>query len=269
MAAGGCARPGRATCLRYAGGIVVVQLAWVGYIWVAHEEALRLPVFALLAVAELAVPVWAERAGLTSWHPHHIAERYGLFFIIVLGETILSATLAVSSALADPGARAGVVVVVASSVLIVFSCWWLYFSREAGAVLSLGRQRNLTTAFRWGFGHYFIFASAAAVGAGLAARVDHWTHHAEASNLVTGAAVTVPVALLVALIWLVQLRGHDPSVRTALPFGVAVVLVLSGTLTPVPELVAGVVVAVLLAVEVRLAATDGATAQGVAVGSSR
>lgn len=121
----------RATCLRYAGGIVVVQLAWVGYLWVAHEEALRLPVFALLAVAELAVPVWAERAGLTSWHPHHIAERYGLFFIIVLGETILSATVAVSSALADPGARAGVVVVVASSVLIVFSCWWLYFSREA------------------------------------------------------------------------------------------------------------------------------------------
>jgi hypothetical protein len=58
-------------------------------------------------------------------------------------------------------------------------------------------------------------------------------------------------------------------VRTALPFGVAVVLVLAGTLTPVPELVAGVVVAVLLAVEVRLAATDGGTAQGVAVGSSR
>ena len=67
-----------------------------------------------------------------------------------------------------------------SSVLIVFSCWWLYFSREAGPVLARARTEGLGLAFRWGFGHYAVFASAAAVGAGLAARVDHWTHHAEA-----------------------------------------------------------------------------------------
>ena len=28
---------------------------------------------------------WAERTAPTSWHPHHIAERYGLFTIILLG----------------------------------------------------------------------------------------------------------------------------------------------------------------------------------------
>ena len=36
------------------------------------------------------MPVWAERAGPTTWHPHHIAERYGLFTLIVLGESILA-----------------------------------------------------------------------------------------------------------------------------------------------------------------------------------
>ena len=29
---------------------------------------------------------------MTTWHPHHIAERYGLFTIIVLGECVLAAT---------------------------------------------------------------------------------------------------------------------------------------------------------------------------------
>lgn len=259
----------RATCLRYAAGIVVVQVAWVSFIWIAEVEALRLPAFVLFALADMAVPVWAERRGMTTWHPHHIAERYGLFFIIVLGETILSATTAVTSALADPAARLGVGVVVVSSVLIVFSCWWLYFSREAAVLLQRVAGRDLGTALRWGFGHYVVFASAAAVGSGLAARVDHWTHHAEASGLVTGAAVTVPTAVLVATTWLVQLRRHDPSARTAVPFGMAVLLVLLGTLTPLPELVAGVVVAVLLVVEVRLAAAQAAThAAQESVGSS-
>ena len=39
-----------------------------------------------------ALPMWAERASPTTWHPHHIAERYGLLTLIVLGESILSAT---------------------------------------------------------------------------------------------------------------------------------------------------------------------------------
>ena len=37
----------------------------------------------------------------TTWHPHHIAERYGLLTLIVLGESILAATGAVQSALAS------------------------------------------------------------------------------------------------------------------------------------------------------------------------
>ena len=59
------------------------------------------PRFLVLRLLELAVPVWAERAGPTTWHPHHIAERYGLLTLIVLGESILAATMAVQAALAS------------------------------------------------------------------------------------------------------------------------------------------------------------------------
>ncbi|RPI34355.1 MAG: hypothetical protein EHM67_14595, partial [Hyphomicrobiaceae bacterium] len=51
-------------------------------------------VFAFVAIAvllytlELGGPVLAKhRAGGSLWHPHHIAERYGLLLIITLGET--------------------------------------------------------------------------------------------------------------------------------------------------------------------------------------
>src|SRR4051794_37266965 len=59
--------------------------------------------FLLLVVAELAVPVWAERGLMTTWHPHHIAERYGLFTIIVLGECVLGATVAARAAVTEAG----------------------------------------------------------------------------------------------------------------------------------------------------------------------
>ena len=67
---------------------------------------LWVPGFVVLAALELAVPVWAERAAPTTWHPHHIAERYGLLTLIVLGESILAATVAVQSALASGEALA-------------------------------------------------------------------------------------------------------------------------------------------------------------------
>ncbi len=77
----------RTTCRRYALGIMVMQVYW-GVLTIAFggwSDAAALVGFAIGVVGELMVPRIAERAGMTPWHPHHIAERYGLFVIIVLG----------------------------------------------------------------------------------------------------------------------------------------------------------------------------------------
>ncbi|MCA8977540.1 MAG: low temperature requirement protein A, partial [Planctomycetes bacterium] len=86
----------RRTATRYATGIVLLQLCWIGALWLPTDRWLL--AFFTLIPFELLVPAWAERAGRTPWHPHHIAERYGLLTIIVLGESVLAATLAVQSA---------------------------------------------------------------------------------------------------------------------------------------------------------------------------
>lgn len=241
----------RATCLRYAAGITAVQVLWLGFLLV--PAALLVPVFLLLVVCECSVPVLAELTGQTPWHPHHIAERYGLFFIIVLGETILSATVAIQQSLTGrrPSLEVGYVVV--GGILIVFSVWWIYFAREAGELLAEIQERRSIKSYVFGFGHYAIFASGAAIGAGLAVRVDYWTHATRASALGSGAMVTVPTAALIATLWLILLRDEQPRGRTALPFAVAAVLILLATFTPWPELFSGLVCVALLAVEVRAA----------------
>ncbi|MGI8457007.1 MAG: hypothetical protein ACR2LI_02680 [Propionibacteriaceae bacterium] len=61
------------------------------------------------------------------------------------------------------------------------------------------------------------------------------------------------MALLLTVLWLIHLRRHDPSPRTAAPFLGAVLLLLGATFTPVPELATGVICALLVVVEVRLA----------------
>jgi hypothetical protein len=117
--------------------------------------------FLLFALCELGVPLWAERAGKTSWHPHHIAERYGLLTLIVLGESVLSATEAVQSALEASASSWQLLSLGAGGLLIVFSIWWIYFEHPAQRVLHSTR-----VAFVWGYGHFPIFASIAATGAG-------------------------------------------------------------------------------------------------------
>ncbi len=254
----------RTTCLRYAIGTAVVQVGWIAFaLTLAHDHELRLLGFAALVVAELAVPVFAERAGITPWHPHHIAERYSLFFIIVLGETILSATVAIQTAF-EPGghAQAAVVMLMVSGVLIVFSLWWTYFAYEASDALADIQGISNLRAYGWGFGHYLIFASAAAVGAGLAARVEYWTHPEEVSARITAAAITVPVAILLVAMWLIQLRSSVGSRRQAAPVFGAVLVVAASTFLPWTELVTGLVLAAFVAVQVtRSAGEAGRTAQ--------
>lgn len=237
----------RATDLRYAWGIGVCMLGWIGLLAVPFSA--RGIGFLVMVVAELAVPVWAERPAPTTWHPHHIAERYGLFTLIVLGESVLAATVAIQSAL-DSGQTIGALAVVAlGGLLIVFSMWWLYFSQPADSVVGRARASFVDTAasesFIWGYGHYVVFGSAAAVGAGLAVVVDTVTHHAVVSERGAVLAVSIPVALFVLSVWVLHHRGERHTQVADVAYPVAAALVLGLALAGGSVLLVGLVTAAL------------------------
>jgi low temperature requirement protein LtrA len=114
--------------------------------------------FVVLMAVELAVPVWAERAARTTWHPHHVAERYGLFTIIVLGEGVVGAINGVAQHHHPAFATISQGVL---GVVIAFLMWWTYFDFVARRVPKPGPWNVLP----WSYGHMPLVMSIAAAGA--------------------------------------------------------------------------------------------------------
>ena len=134
------------------------------------------------------------------------------------------------------GLRAGQLgLLIAGGVPLVFSLWWLYFSREdADLLLERSNRANMV----WGFGHYFVFAPRQRRRrAGGPGRPLHPSLGVVGPG--DGCAVTIPTAVLVVSIYVFHLKQHDRSLDTIAVFMVGVVVVLAGTFTAVPELVAG------------------------------
>jgi low temperature requirement protein LtrA len=194
----------RGTALRYAVGITILQIAWL--LRLALDDAgllsdpARLAVFGALVLCELAVPIWAERRGATSWHPHHIAERYGLFAIILFGESVFAASAGVERALASGGFSMPLVAVGVAALVLVFALWWLYFLQPAGEGLVVHRERS----YVWGYGHYGLLAALAAVGAALELAVEQTGHSVAASAVAVGYAIAIPVAVFLLLTWVLH-----------------------------------------------------------------
>ncbi|MEU4097279.1 low temperature requirement protein A [Streptomyces sp. NPDC026673] len=235
----------RRTCLRYAFGILAVQIGWLANL--ALPEDVRFGAHLVLVLGELCVPVWAERATRTTWHPRHIAERYGLFTLIVLGESITAAAGAVRAALDTDATFGDIATLVLGGTLTVFALWWLYFAQNASR-----RLNSFTTAMLWSYGHYAVFASAAAVGAGLAVNVAHTTGHGHLTDHAAAATYTIPVAAFIMCVWLLHRRAVERLSAFDVVHALAVLAILAAVFTPAPVLVSGVVAALLIAATVVL-----------------
>ncbi|WP_405916857.1 low temperature requirement protein A [Streptomyces sp. NBC_00728] len=234
----------RTMALRYAGGVLLCQIGWLGLL--LAPDSGRTWVFLVVVVAELSVPLFAEKDFTTSWHPHHISERYGLFTIIVLGETIAAATVAVKSAVDEHDALGELLPIAAGGLLIVFSAWWIYF-----AVPIHGHLRSNRQAFLWGYGHYLIFASAAAIGAGLEVAVEQTVGTAHISALSASAAVTLPTALYFLTVWALHSRHFKIGIAQQLVLPTTALLVILCTfLGDWAVLTSGIVSALAVAVGV-------------------
>lgn len=231
----------RTTALRYTFGVLLCQVGWLGLL--VLPEGGRAWVFLVMAPLEMCVPAFAEKDHPTSWHPHHIAERYGLFTIIVLGETIAAATVAVKSGIDENDALGEVLPIAAGGLLIVFAAWWIYF-----VVPIHGHLRSNRQAFLWGYGHYLVFASAAAIGAGLEVAVEQAVGKAHISTQAASAAVTLPTALYLLTVWLLHSRHFKVGVPQQLVLPVAAVLVICCTFLGDRAVVAAGVVAALAVV---------------------
>ena len=213
----------RTTAYRYAVSIIVVQTAWIARLWL--PGSLAIVSFFVLALLELAIPAVCERSGATSYHPEHIAERYGLFTTIVLGESVVAVVVTIEAAVHHSDHRVTMVAVAAAGVCVLFAMWWLYFDKPADGMLD-----SLYSSLIWGYGHYLIFASIAAVGAGINLLVAHDLGEIEVSKVLASLAVAFPVAVFLLVVWALHLRRRHTRLASAC-FPITAVLVLLAPLT--------------------------------------
>nr|WP_235281448.1 low temperature requirement protein A [Microbacterium hydrocarbonoxydans] len=214
--------PLRTAAVRYAVGIATVQVLWIAFLLIPSGP-LQLIAFVVFALIEIGVPVFAEYRHQTPWHPHHITERYGLFTLIVLGESLLASANAIIKAideLDDAESLAPLIAISALTLIVTASLWWIYFwPPHHRAITSFRRS------LRYGYSHYFVFAAAAAFSAGIEVQLDMLTHESHISPTAASLTVSIPIALFLLGIWWIAIRDNaDRIVNAVMPIGVALVL---------------------------------------------
>jgi len=207
----------------------------------------------------------------------HLAERFGLFTLVVLGESVVVTGTALSGTTWNWPS-----VLTASLGFVIVGClWWLYFERiDEGAVerAYTGKVWDLVRGYAWAYGHLLVYAGLAAMAVGIemsiataAAGTAVDTHGADTVEQLPGAAVFgVGLAASLSAITWVQSLSPPPLPRVSVVarwcvIGVALVVGGFGAWLPplvhVGVLAIGMVVLVLMSV--RLARGSEAVIESV------
>lgn len=139
------------------------------------DSPVRLAVWAAAALLDLSTPtLFRSRMSGMHFDAAHLAERFGLFVLIALGESVVA--VGTSTDVANIGVAEGGAVVAA----FVFSCglWWVYFHFAADAVshaLATARVQIDITRLVLSYGHLAFIAAIIVVSVGMHDSVAHPT----------------------------------------------------------------------------------------------
>ena len=213
----------RRTALMYAGCITLAQIGWIIIAVLSLPLAAVLIAAPVLYLIELGGPVLAERKSSgTPWHPHHIAERYGLLAIIALGEGLFGTIAATTAIIERQEWSLDASIVVVAGIGLTFGLWWNYFVLPSGVMLDRYRERSWV----WGYTHIVLYAAIAAVGAGLHVAAYVIEGEAKISTLGAIVAIAAPVAIYTIALFAIYSFLVDELDRLHIVLAVLVLVVL-------------------------------------------
>jgi low temperature requirement protein LtrA len=153
----------------------------------------------------------AASTDVISYEPHHIAERYGLFTLIVLGESIVAVVAGL-----DTGSEVSAVLIAALGLVIAAAIWWLYFDRFRGMP-----GGSVRAGFVWAQGHLLVFAGIAAAAVGVEFAIEAAAKQAELESVERLPLGSGLAAYLVAMA-VIRAATRRPDRVAALRLGAAV-----------------------------------------------
>lgn len=169
-------RRGNASWAAIAGfGVTVVIGMTLLIVGSFFDGAARALLWIAAAAIDYAGPAWLTRerlAGLQEVAVAHFAERYGLFIIICLGESVVAVGVAASGRPLDFELVAGIAI----ALLITVGMWWTYFDRfAADAEEHLRRHDNpvLAAADGYSYIHLALVAGIIVFAVGVKPAIAH------------------------------------------------------------------------------------------------
>jgi low temperature requirement protein LtrA len=144
---------------------------------------------------ELTMPVLGWRAlGTAAINASHLTERFGGFFIIVLGESVVAVVAGVAGTHFSPATSA----VAVAGFVIALCLWWIYFDLADTSVVGRGKMGLVFL-----YAHFPLLAGVAAFGAGTKLAIKG----ADAPNLEAGARWAIAGGLAFYLLSLAALHA--------------------------------------------------------------
>jgi low temperature requirement protein LtrA len=138
----------------------------------------RIVLWAAAVAIDYAGPAWLTRErlrGLQHVAVAHFAERYGLFVIICLGESIVA--IGLGAAAGHPHLGAQLITAVTLALLITIGMWWTYFDRFAATAEERLRDHDdpvLAAADGYSYLHLLIVAGIITFAVGARVLVRHF-----------------------------------------------------------------------------------------------
>jgi low temperature requirement protein LtrA len=211
---------------RYAGGYSLSIALWLCSLLV--DAPVRYVLWGVGLAIEYAMPVLAQRVhARVPVDPAHVPERFALFTIIVLGESVVAVALGT----ADTDWRVASATTAVLGFVAVACLWWVYFDRGmAGGLSSRDGSMQIYTRI-----HIPLLAALTAVGAGVHMLIEE----AAKGDAQTGAAWALDggAALFLLCVTIAQQvtdRGADAlGARVVAGLALVVLASLVGILTPV------------------------------------
>jgi low temperature requirement protein LtrA len=131
-----------------------------------HGQA-RVAIWGVAALVDLSSPtILRERLRSMRFDPGHLAERFGLFLIIALGESVV----AIGGPAADGHLSAGVLSAVAAAFVLACGLWWVYFHFAADAMrhaLTTAQVQASIARHVMTYGHFALIASVISIAVGM------------------------------------------------------------------------------------------------------
>lgn len=179
----------RRLVLGYMRGFGAAAVLWTAAIFV--PEPGRFWVWGVALAVDLATPFAVRKAqAAVPLDVSHLPERFGLFTILVLGETIVAVTVGLGHVEWEVGSS----IAAALGIMVAIGLWWIHFDNVDGFVV---RRRGQKTDWRptvWIYSHLPLALGIGTVGVGVehvivAAESGHEYHADERWILAIGAAL--------------------------------------------------------------------------------